>query len=76
MATDDSEKLIRFDWAIRYMLRVKADFDILEGFLSTLLNEGVTVFSILKSEFFHGKSIEMINRIFLRIEGSKKRIPS
>ena len=30
-------KLIRFDWFIKYMLRDKSNFEILEGFLSELL---------------------------------------
>ena len=43
-------RLIRFDWAIKHMLRSKANFDILEGFLSAVLNEEVTVEQILESE--------------------------
>lgn len=31
------QKLVRFDWAIKYLLRSKANFDILEGFLKTEL---------------------------------------
>jgi hypothetical protein len=31
------EPLVRFDWAIKNILRNKANFDILEGFLSALL---------------------------------------
>lgn len=30
-------KIVRFDWAIKNILRNKANFDILEGFLSELL---------------------------------------
>ena len=36
-------KLIRFDWAIKRLLRHKANFGILEGFLSVLLNEDITI---------------------------------
>ena len=35
MSKNDS-KLIRFDWAIKTVLRDKANFDVLEGFLSAL----------------------------------------
>ncbi|MDQ1355266.1 MAG: hypothetical protein QG657_5576, partial [Acidobacteriota bacterium] len=35
------KKHIRFDWAIKKLLRSKANFDILEGFLSELLAEDV-----------------------------------
>ena len=45
-----SRKLIRFDWAIKKLLRHKANFTILEGFLSELLKFDVTIESILESE--------------------------
>jgi len=32
-------KLVRFDWAIKNILRDKANFDVLEGFLTALLQE-------------------------------------
>jgi predicted transposase/invertase (TIGR01784 family) len=73
MALQDSEKLIRFDWAIRYMLRDKANFDILEGFLSALLNEDITVLSILDSESNKEDSTDKFNRVDLLIEDSQKR---
>ena len=35
-----AKKLVRFDWAMkRLLLQNKANFDILEGFLSELLHE-------------------------------------
>jgi hypothetical protein len=37
------EPLVRFDWAIKSLLRDKANFDILEGFLSALLKEDIHV---------------------------------
>jgi len=43
-------KLIRFDWAMKSLLRDKANFDILEGFLSAVLREEVSVIDILESE--------------------------
>ena len=35
--TMSQRKLISFDWAMKKLLRSKANFDILEGFLSELL---------------------------------------
>jgi len=35
------KNLIRFDWAIKRLLRNKANFGILEGFLSELLEEDI-----------------------------------
>lgn len=45
-----NRKLIRFDWAMKKMLRHKANFGILEGFLSELLRFDITIESILESE--------------------------
>ncbi len=50
-----SKKLIRFDWAMKKLLRHnrnadRANFDILEGFLSELLRFDVMIESILESE--------------------------
>ena len=45
-----AKQLIRFDWAIKKLLRDKANFDILEGFLTVLLNEPIKIDKILESE--------------------------
>ena len=37
---------IRFDWAMKRLLRNKANFQILEGFLSILFNEAITILDI------------------------------
>ncbi len=31
-----TKKLVRFDWAMKYILRNKANFDVLEAFLTSL----------------------------------------
>ncbi len=41
-----NRKLITFDWAIKRLLRSKANFGILEGFLSELLKEDITIIKI------------------------------
>jgi predicted transposase/invertase (TIGR01784 family) len=61
-----SKKLIRFDWAMKKMLRHNrgddlANFGILEGFLSELLRFDVTIESILESEA--NKQDEYDNRV-------------
>ncbi|NLL37175.1 MAG: hypothetical protein GX256_06600, partial [Fretibacterium sp.] len=43
-------RLVTFDWAMKSILRNKANFDILEGFLTSLLEEDIKVESILESE--------------------------
>ena len=42
-------QLVRFDWAMKHLLRDKANYSVLEGFLSVLLNEKVTIKQILSS---------------------------
>jgi len=46
----NKRKLISFDWAIKRILRSKANFDILEGFLSELQKEDIKILEILESE--------------------------
>ena len=41
---------IRFDWAIKRLLRDKANFAVLEGFLTTLLGMKLTISRLLESE--------------------------
>lgn len=41
---------IRFDWAMKRLLRDKANFSVLEGLLTTLLNEKITIRRLLESE--------------------------
>ena len=43
-------QVVRFDWAMKHLLRDKANFDILEGFLCALLPEDVEILEILESE--------------------------
>ena len=45
-----TRKLISFDWAMKKLLRSKANFEILEGFLSELLKEDVRIQKVLESE--------------------------
>jgi predicted transposase/invertase (TIGR01784 family) len=43
-------KHIRFDWAIKKILRDKANYVILEGFISEVLGQAIKIESILESE--------------------------
>ena len=42
--------LIRFDWAMKRLLRDKSNYVVLEGFLSTLLGEDLRINRFLESE--------------------------
>lgn len=60
-------KLVHFDWAIKYLLRHKANFDILEGFLSELLKTKITIESLLESESNKNNRTDKSNRIDLLV---------
>lgn len=46
----DDKSLVRFDWAFKRLLRDKANFSILEGFLTTLLGRPIKIIEIIESE--------------------------
>ena len=67
-------KLIRFDWAIKHLLRNKANFDVLEGFLSALLNDdAIRILNLLESEGNQSDADNKFNRVDLMIEDSQHR---
>ncbi len=68
------EKLIRFDWAIKKLLRNKANFDILEGFLSAMLHDDVTVVNLLESESNQEHDTDKLNRVDLLVENAKHEL--
>jgi predicted transposase/invertase (TIGR01784 family) len=63
--------LIRFDWAIKKLLRNKANFDILEGFLSELLQETIKIRQILDSESNKETFNDKHNRVDILVENTK-----
>jgi len=60
-----AQKHIRFDWAIKRLLRQKANFDVLEGFLSELLKFDVKIQEILESEGNKQDESDKFNRVDL-----------
>jgi predicted transposase/invertase (TIGR01784 family) len=69
-----AKKLVRFDWAMKKMLRHKANFDILEGFLSELLEEDITIKQILDSESNKETEDDKYNRVDILVENSKDEL--
>ncbi|MDM8549081.1 Rpn family recombination-promoting nuclease/putative transposase [Desulfobacterales bacterium HSG2] len=69
----EEKKLIRFDWAIKTVLRDKANFDVLEGFLSALLREDVEVVELLESESQQETEHQKFNRVDLMVKDSRGR---
>ncbi len=66
--------LIRFDWAIKRLLRNKADYSVLEGFLSELLKENVSIETILESESNRQFEKDKFNRVDMLVRNSKDEL--
>ena len=62
---------IRFDWAMKRLLRNKANFAVLEGFLTTLLNEKIVIQKLLESEGNQEDEFDKYNRVDMLAENSK-----
>ena len=65
------KKHIRFDWAIKRLLRQKANFGILEGFLSELLKEDIEIIEILDSESNKETEEDKYNRVDILVKDKK-----
>ena len=65
-------KVVRIDWAMKSLLRNKANFDILEGFLSELLKEKIKIESLLESESNQEQVEYKFNRVDLLVNTAKK----
>jgi predicted transposase/invertase (TIGR01784 family) len=73
MTPRSPRKLITFDWAMKRLLRSKANFEILEGFLSELLGEDITILEILESESNKESKGDKFNRVDLKVKNDKER---
>ncbi len=65
------KNLVRFDWAMKRLLRNKANFGILEGLLSELLGEDIKIDQILESESNKQTGDNKMNRVDLLVQDSK-----
>ena len=65
------EKYIRFDWAMKRLLRDKANFGVLEGLLTTLLGEPIKIQRLLESESNREDESDKQNRVDLLAENDK-----
>ena len=68
-----TKRLIRFDWAMKHILRNKANFDVLEGFLSNLLKEEIRVEDILESMGNQDDAHAKYNCVDLKCRDSQNR---
>ena len=70
-----SDKYIRFDWAIKRMLRDKANFDVLEGMICVFTGEKeVKILEMLESESNQDVFDDKFNRVDIKAKNAKGEI--
>ena len=69
-----TRKLISFDWAIKKILRSKANFAILEGFLSELLYTDISILEILESESNKESQDDKSNRVDIKVKDADGKL--
>jgi predicted transposase/invertase (TIGR01784 family) len=70
----NSSNLVRFDWAIKHLLRDKANYVVLEGFLSVLLEEEVKIKQILSSQGNKATDDDKYNDVDILVENTKREL--
>ena len=67
-------KYIRFDWAVKRMLRDKANFAVLEGLITVLTGEVVKIEELLESEGNQESANDKFNRVDIKAKNVKGEI--
>ena len=62
------ENLVRFDWAIKRLLRNKADYCVVEGLLTVIIGRPIKIKSLLESESNQENDFDKFNRVDLLAE--------
>ena len=68
------DRYIRFDWAIKRLLRNKANFGVLEGLLTVLLGKEIHILDILESESNQQSEEDKFNRVDIKACDSENEI--
>jgi len=71
---NENNKFVMFDWAAKRMLRDKANFGVLEGLLTVLIGEKITIDQILESEGNQNSRDDKFNRVDIKAINSKGEI--
>ena len=69
-----NNKYIRFDWAVKRMLRDKANFAVLEGLITVLTGEVVKIEELLESEGNQESASDKYNRVDIKAKNAKGEI--
>ena len=69
-----NNKYVRFDWAVKRMLRDKANFAVLEGLITVLTGEVVKIEELLESEGNQERADDKFNRVDIKAKNAKGEI--
>ena len=72
--TKRTRSMISFDWAMKRLLRNKANFEVLEGFLSELLFRKIVIRHIAESEGTPKDKDDKTNRVDIFVEADEKEL--
>ena len=70
----ENNDFVRFDWAIKRILRDKANAGVLEGLMTVLLGEKITITEILESESNRDSKEDKSNRVDVKAKTSSGEI--
>jgi predicted transposase/invertase (TIGR01784 family) len=74
MTTTHKQTLVSFDWAMKKLLRSKANFSILEGFLSELLKRDIKILELSESESNKTHEDDKQNRVDVLVKSNGDEI--
>ena len=69
-----TRSMISFDWAMKRLLRNKANFEVLEGFLSELLERKIIIKNISESEGNRSDREDKTNRVDILVEADDREL--
>ena len=68
----ETRSMISFDWALKRLLRSKANFGVLEGFLSELLGRRIVIKHIGESESNMDDEADKSNKVDILVEADNR----
>ena len=69
-----NRSMISFDWAMKRLLRNKANFEVLEGFLSELLERKIIIRNIAESEGNQSDKENKTNMVDILVEADDREL--
>ena len=65
------ERIVKFDWAVKRMLRDKANFGVLEGLMQVLIGEELRIEELIESESNQDAADDKFNRVDIKAKNSR-----